>query len=129
MKLYHGSGNKHLVLKSQYPSRYGITALFLTDNIELANNFAKSKYGQLYEVDVQEPNVRIDFGAKSTYQNNQDFTKILKYYKNMGYPAIKIINCLDSPNIKLSKPVLSTIVVVFNINIVKAIKKIDTRRR
>ena len=129
MKLYHGSANTNIKIKSQYPSRYGFTALFLTEDQNLALNYAKHKRGALYEVEIMHPEIKLNFGGKSTYHHHQDFIKILKYYKNMGYPSIRINNALVSPNIKTIAPGIYSIVVVFNPKIITNIKKISTHRR
>lgn len=123
MKLYHGSPNPDLKIRSVYPSRYGVTAFFATPDRTLAENYAKYYNGSLYEIEMLPSQVSINFELRDTY--NSVIRDYVKEYSKMPYPSIKFLNCLDRPAPGFPQ-CIADVVCIFKTSAIISITKIHT---
>lgn len=132
MKYYHGSSQHDLKISGSRNSRYGFPALFLASNIDLAVQYAfynaeqqKSNLpGCVYEFDLPAIPKVIDF--KNEITHNTSFRNLIYRLKSQKYSAVRILNALDYPSIKFKEKHYSTIVVVFDFEVIKNYHRIGT---
>jgi hypothetical protein len=100
--LYHGTTSKIII--PGVPSRYGFPAMFYTNNMKLAHNYAKywSEKNELpalvrkRTIEPEQIDKIVDFELKVTHAGG--FRNLILSLR--GHKIVRIKNCLDRPSEK-----------------------------
>lgn len=127
MKFYHGSKYKNLKLLPHITSRYGFAAFFATPDRDLAIKYSYFNYqkfgsGFLYAFEANEDLPVIDFQNKISH--SYPFRNLIYQLKNEHHEAVLIKNVIDYPNEELAVYKTSTILIIFNLEIITNLKMI-----
>lgn len=124
MSWYHGSSYKNLQIDPNHRSRYGVPAMFFSNNIHLAKKYAVQAFhhggeGYLYQAELSGLFRSVDYQFGVSY--SRDFRNmILKEIKSQSSGLI-IENVLDRPSKKVGEYLPCSIAVVFELDFVKSI--------
>ncbi len=120
---YHGTSLGFQLSKAR-KSRYGFWALFFTDQVELAKNYAKfhslsslKNKGCLIEIEPPSISKVFDLKYESTY--TADFRRLILAEKKLRTKVLLLKNTLDSPSLKRFAPMSSNILVVYDHSIIQ----------
>ncbi len=132
MKFYRGDASEEFKVKRFKTSRYGFNALFFTTNIEVARLYAshrakeEGKYngGFVYEFELPEADHIIDYQNKITYSPN--FRNLMYTLNKTELDSVYLENTFDYPSKELIKYIKSDLLVIFNLDLIKKYKLIES---
>lgn len=132
MDIYRGSSSKDFEVKKHIQSRYGFNALFFTSSIELARMYAvhhaqikgTSNGGFVYEFFMPRPRKVIDYNFGITYSRH--FRNMIYELHAKKWKSVIIANCYDSPSEKTKKYIINDLVVLFDLDLIKGYKRIES---
>ena len=127
MKYYHGTQHDKLKLQPHINSRYGFNAFFgavkRTDAINYAyHNFKKFGSGYLYSFRVEGDLPVIDF--ENRISHSAPFRNLMYKLKKEKHQAVLIKNVIDYPNQELAQYNSSTLIIIFDLEIITNLKQI-----
>jgi hypothetical protein len=132
MIVYRGSSRDNFKIEKWKRSRYGFKALFFASDIELAKLYAqhradeegKRNGGFVYESEIIDYLHSVDYGNKTSYSN--DFRNLMYKLYREGHKGVIIKNVFDYPSKKLMRHNVSDVIVVFDFDIIKSFKLIQS---
>ena len=135
MIVYRGSSRDDFKIEKWKRSRYGFNALFFASDLYLAKLYAhhradeeyKRTGGFVYEFEIPDYLHSVDYGGKLSY--NSDFRNLIHKLFRDGHKGVIIKNAIDYPSKKLFRPTLCDIIVIFDFDIIKSFKLIQSNVR
>lgn len=129
MKFYHGTQTANLTIQAHVNSRYGFAAFFATPNRDLAIKYAYASFkthgtGHLYSLLLDDELHTVDFKRRISHASS--FRNLIHQLKNEQHPAVLIKNVIDYPNKELAEYSVSIILVIFDLDLVPALKLIGS---
>ena len=129
MKFYHGTHTENLTIQPHVNSRYGFAAFFATPNKNLAIKYAYASFkkqgtGHLYSLLLDEDLHTVDFKRRISHASS--FRNLIHQLKNEQHPAVFIKNVIDYPNKELAEYSVSTILVIFDLDLIPTLKLIGS---
>lgn len=135
--MYHGNDIQNWQISKAKKSRYGIKCLFFSETPALAKLYAihhaslsGQKYGFIHQADITINNSlikSIDANYNTSY--NRDFRQLVYDLNKQNHKSVKINNIIDYPDADFTNTVPSTIIIVYDLSIIKIIQtsKLCTR--
>lgn len=133
MELYRGDAKPDFEVKPWIRSRYSISALFFTPDIDLARLYAihhAKEYRSIHKGSVYMCEINNmwlfthDFQGKSSY--SAEFRNLIHTFHQFRHKAALIKNVLDYPSKDLIRYQTADIVVVFDFDIIESLKQVQT---
>lgn len=133
MVFYHGNCQTDFEIDPLKRSRYGFPALFLTTSIDLARQYALWHYrqtwanggGLVYQIKLEKVWFDVcEWGGCSSY--TPDFRNKIQAWQKIGHAGLWIQNVSDTPQKKVYAPLLSDILVVYNVANIKSITLLES---
>ena len=130
-----GSSRDDFKIEKWKTSRYGFHALFFASDLELAKLYAqhradeerKRNGGFVYEFEIPDYLHSVDYGNKISYSN--DFRNLMYKLYREDHKGVIIKNVYDYPSKKLMSFNLSDVIVIFDLDIIKSFKLIQSNVR
>lgn len=111
---YHASPLKNFSIERKKRSRYGFSALFFSNNIELVQLYFKEHKGSIIE--IHDPIIyhEVDFQNKISYCGA--FKSLIIQLQRAGHKSVLIKNVIDFPSQKNKVYQSSNILVFFDLS-------------
>ena len=135
MIVYRGSSRDDFKIEKWKRSRYGFNALFFASDLNLAKLYAqhradeenKRNGGFVYEFEIPDYLKVVDYGGKISY--SIDFRNLMYKLHNEDHKGVIIKNVYDYPSKKLFSLENSDVIVIFDFDIIKSFKVIQSNVR
>jgi hypothetical protein len=124
---YFGTHISDFKIESHINSRYGFKALFFTNNIEVAELYAKyhatknrKKVGYIYRAEFATIQHSVDFNSHVSHSSV--FRNLVHSLQSKFYKTVKVKNVYDYPSEDMMKFIKSDIIIIFDFNFIHKIE-------